>query len=126
MNKFLSISEVSKILNFVDPKTKKPKNHILRYWEKEFTIIKPKIINKRRYYNSNQLEIIKMIKFFLKNKGMTVLGVKKMIKIELNKLDDYNNHSLKVDYYKKNLKTRSKLLLERINKIKLYGKKNSS
>ncbi len=126
MNKFLSISEVSKILNFVDPKTKKPKNHILRYWEKEFTIIKPKIINKRRYYNSNQLEIIKMIKFFLKNKGMTVLGVKKMIKIELNKLDDYNNHSLKIDYYKKNLKTRSKLLLERINKIKLYGKKNSS
>ena len=126
MNKFLSISEVSKILNFVDPKTKKPKNHILSYWEKEFTIIKPKIINKRRYYNSNQLEIIKMIKFFLKNKGMTVLGVKKMIKIELNKLDDYNNHSLKADYYKKKLITRSKLLLERINKIKLYGKKNSS
>ncbi len=126
MNKFLSISEVSKILDFVDPKTKKPKNHILRYWEKEFRIIKPKIINKRRYYDSNQLEIIKMIKFFLKTEGMTVLGAKKMIKIKLNKLDGYNNDSLKAEYYRKNLKAKSKLLLDRINKIKFYGKKNSS
>ena len=36
MNKLFNISEVSKILNLVDPITKKPLNHILRYWEKEF------------------------------------------------------------------------------------------
>ena len=126
MNKYLSISDVSKLLNFIDPLTKKPKNHILRYWEKEFKIIKPKIINKRRYYSSNQIEIIKMIKYFLKNKGMTVSGTKKIIALELNKLDDHNNHSLKADYYKKLFKTKSKLLLDKINKIKLYGKKNSS
>ena len=36
MSKLVSISELSIILNLVDPVTKKPLNHILRYWEKEF------------------------------------------------------------------------------------------
>ena len=44
MNKLISISELSKILNLVDPISKKPLNHILRYWEKEFKIIKPILI----------------------------------------------------------------------------------
>ena len=126
MNKFFSITEVSKILNLVDPITKRPLNHVLRYWEKEFKIIKPKKINNRRYYTSKQLEVIKMIKFFLKNKGMTVSGVKNLMNININKLDDHNDHGLKADYYKKFLKSKSKLLLEKINKIKKYGKKNSS
>ena len=34
MNKLIGISEMSKILNLVDPITKRPLNHILRYWEK--------------------------------------------------------------------------------------------
>ena len=67
-----------------------------------------------------------MIKFFLKNKGMTVSGVKNLMNININKLDDHNDHGLKADYYKKFLKSKSKLLLEKINKIKKYGKKNSS
>ena len=49
-----------------------------------------------------------MIKFLLKNKGMTINGVKNLIKLNINKLDDYDNHSLKADYYKKNLKSKSK------------------
>ena len=125
MNKFLSITEVSKILNLVHPVTKKPLNHVLRYWEKEFKVIKPKKINNRRYYSLKQLEIIKMIKFFLKNKGMTVSGVKNLIKSDINKLDDHKDHSLKVEYYLKNFKLKSKLILEKINKLKINGKKNS-
>ena len=126
MNKYLTISEVSKILNLINPKTKKPLNHILRYWENEFKEIKPKKINSRRYYSHDQVEIIKMIKFLLKNKGMTVLGVKKLLNFKANKLDVNNTHSLKADYYKKLLKSRSKVLLQKINKLKNYGKKNSS
>ena len=126
MNKFLSISEVSKLLNLVDPLTKKPQNHVLRYWEKEFKEVKPKKINNRRYYSSSQVEIIKLIKFLLKNQRMTIKGVKNVIKSDLNKLDDYNADSLKADYYRRSLKNKSKLLLEKINKIKSYGKKNSS
>ena len=126
MNKYLNISEVSKILNLINPKTKKPLNHILRYWENEFKEIKPKKINSRRYYSQEQVEIIKMIKFLLKNKGMTVLGVKKLLNFKANKLDVNNNHSLKTEYYKGLLKSKSKVLLQKINKLKNYGKKNSS
>ena len=126
MTKLINISEVSKIVNLIDPTTKKPLNHILRYWEKEFKEIRPRKINNRRYYSTKQVEIIKMIKFLLKNKGMTILGVKKFINVNINKLDDHKSHSLKAEYYKNFLKTKSKLLLNKINKIKSYGKKNSS
>jgi len=126
MNKFVNISELSKALNLIDPVTKKPLNHILRYWEKEFSEIKPKKINKRRYYSSNQVEIIKIIKFLLKNKGMTISGVKNLLKSKINKLDGYKTDSLKADYYKLLIKNKSTKLLEKINNIKNYGKKNSS
>jgi len=126
MNKLFNISEASKILDLVDPKTKKPLNYILRYWEKEFKEIKPKKINNRRYYSSEQLEIIKMIKFLLKSKGMTILGAKSLINKKVNKLDDDNSHGLKADYYKNLVKIKSKVLLEKIKKLKNYGKKNSS
>ncbi len=126
MTKLINISEASKILGLTNPKTNKPLNHILRYWEKEFKIIKPKILNKRRYYSSEQIEIIKLIKFLLKNKGLTISGAKKLINLNMNKLDDYNSISLKAEYYKKLLKAKSNLLLEKINKLKKYGKKNTS
>ena len=126
MKKLVNISELSKTLNLVDPSTKKPLNHVLRYWEKEFKIIRPKKINNRRYYSSSQLQILKMIKFYLKNKGMTVSGVKNLINMDINKLDDHNDHGLKADYYKSALKTKSKSLLDKVNKIKSYGKKNTS
>ena len=126
MKKLFNISDVSKNLNLVDSKTNKPLNYILRYWEKEFRVIKPKKINNRRYYSSEQIEIIKMIKFLLKNKGMTILGVKNLINANRNKLDGHDPHSLKADYYKNRLKSKSKILLEKIRKLKTYGKKNSS
>ena len=90
MNKLISISELSRILDFIDPVTKKPLNHIVRYWEKEFKGIKPKKINNRRYYSIKQVEMIKMIKFLLKNKGLTIAGAKNLIKSNINKLDDAN------------------------------------
>ena len=126
MSKLINISEASKQLNLIDKISQKPLNHILRYWEKEFKEIKPKKINNRRYYTSKQFEILKMIKFLLKNKGMTITGVKILLKSKINKLDDTNNLSLKAEYYRANIKTKSKLLLKKIKKINSYGKKNSS
>ena len=126
MEKLIGISKVAKMLNLVDRSSNKPLNYTLRYWEKKFKEIKPKKINNRRYYTLNQVEIIKMIKFLLKNKGMTISGVKNLLKQNTNKLDDYDTHSLKADYYKNLLKGKSKVLLQKINKLKNYGKKNSS
>jgi DNA-binding transcriptional MerR regulator len=83
------------------------------------------LINKRRYYSLNQVEIIKLIKYLLKDEGMTINGVKNILNSNVNKLDDYNSYSLKANYYKKELIKKSKLILNKIKKIKRYGKKNS-
>ena len=125
MEKLLNISQLSKLLNLVNSKNKKPSNYILRYWEREFKQIKPSILKKRRYYSEKQIEIIKLIKFLLKDKGMTINGVKNVLKSNINSLDDYNSYSLKADYYKKNIKIKSKTILDKIKKIKKYGKKIS-
>ena len=125
MKKLFNISEVSRIVNLVDPKTNKPLNYILRYWEKEFNQIKPKKINNRRYYSLKEVELIKKIKFLIKRERMTIAGVKSLLKKQSKKLDDHNDHGLKAFYYKNYLKEKSNTLLEKIRKIK-YGKKNSS
>ena len=126
MSKFYKISEISEKIDLIDPITKKPLNYILRYWEKEFKEIKPKKINNRRYYSLKQVEIIKMIKFLLKNKGMTISGVKSILNTYTINLDDRNSDSLRTDIYKDILKLKSKSLLNKIKKIKSYGKKNAS
>ena len=126
MSKFFTISDVTKELNLIDPITKKPKNYILRYWEKEFSEIRPKKINKRRYYSLKQIELIKTIKFLLKHEDISIKGVKKLLNTKLNKLDDYNSYSLKTTFLKNKLKLKSTKILNKIRLIKSYGKKNSS
>ena len=118
MVKLINISQLASLLNLVNHKTKKPSNYVLRYWEKEFKEIKPIILNKRRYYSEKQINIIKLIKFLLKDKGMTINGVKNILKSNINSLDDYNSYSLKADYLKENLKVKSKIILEKIKKLK--------
>ena len=124
MKKLITISDLSKLLNLVD-NNKKPLNYVLRYWEKEFNEIKSKKIKNRRYYTFEQVETIKLIKFLLKNKGMTINGVKNLLKSNINKLDDYNSDSLQAEYYKEKFKINSKSILEKIKKLKKYGKKNA-
>ena len=126
MSKLISISKLSIILKLLNQKTKKPSNHILRYWEKEFKQIKPIIINKRRYYSDKQVQLIKFIKHLLKDEGLTIDGVKNVLNTKINKLDDSKSFSLKEVYYKKNLKEKSKSILEKIKKLKnKHGKKNT-
>ena len=124
MSKLINISQLANLLNLVNSKTKKPSNYILRYWEKEFKQIKPVILKNRRYYSEKQINIIKLIKFLLKDKGMTINGVKNVLKSDINSLDDYNSYSLKADYLKEDIKVKSKTILEKIKKLK-NGKKNS-
>ncbi len=125
MSKLITISELSKKLGLINSNKNKSSNHVLRYWEREFKQIKPKIINKRRYYSTDQVIIIKFIKTLLKDNGMTIKGVKKIL--SSNKEVDYNKlDGISADYYKTNIKERSKFILERIKKLrKTYGKKNA-
>ncbi len=125
MNKLLSISEISKLLKLTNKKNNKPSNHIIRYWETQFSQVKPIILKKRRYYNDDQVEVIKLIKFLLKDEGLRINGVKKILKKKIKSLDEYNSISLKTDYQKNYLKTKTNTLLQKIRKLKNYGKKNS-
>ena len=126
MKKLINISELAIKLKLINIKNKKPQNYIIRFWEKEFKQIKPKIINKRRYYSNEQVEIIKMINFLLKNQGMTISGVKNILNSKMNKLDDYNLNSLKASYFKLKIEKKSRNILEKLKTIKNYGKKNPS
>ena len=125
MSRLINISELTKLLNIDQVKSKKTSSHTLRYWEKEFSQIKPRIIKKRRYYDTNQIEIIKMIKFLLKDKELTIKGVKKALNSNFKQLDDYKSYGLKTDYIKNRIKIKSKKVLERLNKLKKNGKKNT-
>ncbi len=125
MDKLITISELSKKLGLIKSKKNKSSNHILRYWEKEFKQIKPKLINKRRYYTADQVKTIQFIKTLLKDNGMTIKGAKKIL--NSNKKLDYNElHGLSAGYSNKKIKDKSKYILEKIQKIKkTYGKKNT-
>ncbi len=112
------------MLKLVDASNKKPLNYILRFWEKEFKQIRPKLINNRRYYTAEQVELIKKIKFLLKDEGMTIKGAKNILNKKIKKLDVSNSNSLQADYHKKILKDKSTQILEKIKKLKKYGKKN--
>jgi len=87
-----TIGEVARELNLVHTETGKVKTHILRFWEKEFPQIKPKIRAKgRRYYTPENINLLKKIFFLLKDKGMTIKGVKKILqnKISNIQVDDF-------------------------------------
>ena len=126
MTKFYKISEVSKILNLLNSKTNKPLNYVLRYWETQFPDIKPKKINNQRYYSLKQIEKLKMIQYLLKKEGMTILGVKNILRLGTKVLDDNNDVSLRDNVLNKYLKSKAIRLLKKIKNIKNYGKKISS
>tara|TARA_B100001027_G_scaffold193120_1_gene148250 strand:- start:486 stop:854 length:369 start_codon:yes stop_codon:yes gene_type:complete len=109
--KYKSISDVAKILNLVNKNTGKLSTHTIRFWEKEFKQVKPNIFSgKRRYYDDNSIKILKKIKYLLKEKGMTIKGVKKQLKFNNSKLDDLNNKSINNEIIKIKLNKISKLL----------------
>ena len=94
---YKSIGEVAKEITI--------NTHTLRFWEKEFKQIKPKILaGNRRYYNEKNIELLKKVHFLLKDQGMTINGVKKILRDkETLKLDEKKNISIRSDNLKNKL-----------------------
>jgi len=110
---YKSIGEVAKILNLVNEKKGTLNTHTIRFWEKEFKQIKPNILNgNRRYYNNNTIEVLKKVKYLLKDQGMTIYGAKKVLNSNKSlKLDELLNNSISADYsIKKKIKKISNLI----------------
>tara|TARA_B100002052_G_C15837523_1_gene578514 strand:- start:856 stop:1227 length:372 start_codon:yes stop_codon:yes gene_type:complete len=111
---YKSIKEVAEILNLYNSKNGKLNTHTIRYWETEFKQIKPKIFaGKRRYFDQNTISILKHIKYLLKEKGMTIKGVKNYLNNKNSKLDEVNNTSINTKNILKNkIKKISKIVKE--------------
>ena len=76
---YKTISEVVNILNINNPNKPNNQSHTIRYWETQFKQIKPIKINNRRYYDDKNINILLKIQYLLKNQGMTIKGVKKIL-----------------------------------------------
>ena len=118
---YLDITELSIKLNLINKKTGKPANHILRFWEKEFSEIRPTILKgNRRYYNQKQVEKIKYIKYLLKDKGLTIKGAKNILKGKKN-IDAIDRNIIEKEYLKNSIKNKSNNILKKIKGLKKHG-----
>jgi DNA-binding transcriptional MerR regulator len=92
-----TIGEVAKELNLIEVETGKAKTYILRFWEKEFPQLKPKLRAKgRRYYTPENVKLLKKIQYLLKDKGLTIKGAKKIIENNINdiEVDDFERKDI--------------------------------
>ena len=110
---YKTIGEVAKILKLKNNDKGVLPTHVIRFWETQFKQIKPKIINSnRRYYDEHTINLLKKVKYLLKEQGLTIKGVKKILNNEDSlKLDEIADKSIKAE----NLKNK---LLKISNKIK--------
>ena len=88
---YKTIGEVAKELGLINYKNGSLQTHTLRFWEKEFKQLRPSIrAGNRRYYSKKNLESIKLVKYLLKDQGLTIKGVRKMLNNKKSSdLDDY-------------------------------------
>ena len=109
---YKTIGEVVKILSLKNKSGQRIPTHTIRYWEKEFKQIKPKILaGNRRYYDEFNINLLKKIKFLLKEQGMTINGAKKILdNKEPLKLDEILNSSITTDNLKSKLTKISKII----------------
>ena len=116
---YKTIGEVVKILDLKSRTGQKYPTHTIRFWEKEFKQIKPKILNNnRRYYDKSSIDLLKKIKFLLKDQGMTINGVKKLLNSSNSKdLDEISNKTIRTDNLKYKINKISNIIKE-LKKLK--------
>jgi len=70
---YFTIGEIARLFNI--------KTSVLRYWEKEFDVIKP-FKNKKgsRFYAQKDIEILRTIYYLTRTKGYTLQGAKEAIR----------------------------------------------
>mgnify|MGYP001372260250 FL=1 len=122
---YKTIGETAKELNLIDKKTGKIQTYIIRYWESQFKQIKPSIrAGRRRYYSKGNIQLINYIRFLLKEKGLTINGVKKILKdTSLDSVDDsgkfgvYRPDNKSTKFIRDRVKNISKIIKE-LKKLK--------
>ena len=113
---YKTIGEVAKILNLKSNNKGVLSTHVIRFWETQFKQIKPKILNSnRRYYDEKTINLLKKVKYLLKDQGLTIKGVKKILNNEHSlKLDELADKSIKAE----NLKIKLKKISNKLKSLK--------
>ena len=108
---YKTIGEVVEIIGLKSKRGDTLPTHTIRYWEKEFKNIKPRILSgRRRYYDIVEIEKLKKIKFLLKTKGLTIKGAKYFLDNDNSlDLDETLNQSINI--------SNREILKKKINKI---------
>ena len=119
---YKTIGEVAKILSLKSNDKGKLPTHVIRFWESQFKQIKPKILNSnRRYYDEKTINLLKKVKFLLKDQGLTINGVKKILNNEDSlKLDEIADKSIRIE----NLRNKLLKIASKLKDLK-NGKKNA-
>ena len=121
-NAYKTISEAAKEIGLVNKKNNTTNTHTLRFWEKNFKQIKPKILSgNRRYYSQKDISFLKLIYDLLKNQGFTIRGVKKILNLKANKLDESLAQGIKKKTLYNSLKKRAKNIKFIVSKIKSFN-----
>ena len=123
-NAYKTIGQVARALNLIDKKTGNLQTHTIRYWETQFKQIKPSVrAGNRRYYSEKDFKIINYIKFLLKEKGLTISGVKKILdKTKSHSIDDTPNLGVYRSSFKNSniIKDKIKNISKIIKELKKY------
>ena len=108
---YKSIGEVSKEISV--------NTHTLRFWEKEFRQINPKLLSgNRRYYSRKDVNLLKLIYELLKNQGYTISGAKKLLNNSSIKLDDQLVSGVQKKNFQGSLKIKALKIKEILKRIK--------
>jgi DNA-binding transcriptional MerR regulator len=111
-----TIGEVALYLNLINKISGKLQTHTIRYWETQFKQIKPMIrAGKRRYYSSHDVKLLSHIKFLLKEKGLTIKGVKKLLN-DNDKVRNSIDASASLGVYKPSFKE-TKVIKDKIKNL---------
>ena len=87
---YYSISEVSQMLDI--------RPHVLRYWETQFPMLRPKKGRSgSRMYREHEIEMIRRLKTLLYEKGFTIKGARRRIRLEHRKEIEERQLALGID-----------------------------
>jgi|TARA_B100002051_G_C16643753_1_gene590052 DNA-binding transcriptional MerR regulator len=118
-NAYKTISEAAKEIGLINKKNKKINTHTLRFWEKNFKQIKPRILSgNRRYYSNKDIDFLKLIYELLKNQHFTIRGAKKILNTKNFDLDETFDESVKKKNFKDSIRKKTAKIKYILNKIK--------
>ncbi len=120
-NAYKTISEAAKEIGLINKKKNSINTHTLRFWEKNFKQLRPKVLSgNRRYYSKKDMDFLKILYELLKKQGFTIKGAKNFLNKKGNELDESLIKGVNNKNFEANIKTKAqniKVILNRIKKI---------